>query len=357
MHFRSYSSAARLVVPAAACALLAACAQQDASPPPPRPVRAVQVPADGAAAVVHLAARIEARHETTLAFEVGGRVSERLADVGDTIAAGAVLARIDDNDLRLRERDLRARLAASEAERADAATALRRATELRPKGFVSQAELDRATYRDQAATAQTQALSAQLALARRELAYASLTAPAAGVVTARAVEAGQVVSAGQPAFSLAQAGPIEAVFDLPEAQRAALPDAVQVTPWGQADAPLTATVREVAPQAADASRTYRVRAALPASGRSPLGLGSSATVTFSSGPGLLSIPATAVVKRDDGATAVWVIDAKQAARLKPITLGPLQGDRVSIAAGLAVGEWVITAGVHDLRNGQAVRLP
>lgn len=337
---------------------LAGCSRQQAEPPPPRPVRAMQVPAAGDLATQQrYAARIEARHETVLAFQVGGRVSARLADVGDTVAVGAALAHMDTGDLRLRERDLAARLAASRAERADAATALRRASELRPKGFVSQADLDRATYRDQAAAAQVEALTAQLALARRELAYAALTAPTAGVITARMIEAGQVVSAGQPAFGLAQAGQIEAVFDLPEHQRAGLPDTVQVTLWTQPDQPLTAQVREIAPQAADGSRTYRVRATLPVADSPPPGLGSSATVAFAGPAALLAIPPGAVLKRDDGQPAVWVVDGNGTVRLRPITLGPVQGDRVCIADGVAAGDWVVTAGVHDLRDGQAVSLP
>lgn len=336
---------------------LAGCSRQQAELPPPRPVRAVQVPASGDASAQRFAARIEPRHETALAFEVGGRVSTRLVDVGDTVTAGTLLARLDDSDLRLRERELAARLAASRAERADAASALRRANELRPKGFVSQADFDRVTYRDQAAVAQAEALAAQLGLARRELAYAALTAPTAGVITARMIEAGQVVGAGQPAFSLAQAGQIEAVFDLPEHQRAGLPDTVQVTLWTQPEHPLTAKVREIAPQAADGSRTYRVRATLPVADGPPPGLGSSATVAFAGPVALPAIPSAAVLKRDDGQPAVWVVDTNGAVRLRPVTLGPVQGDRVSIADGLGAGDWVVTAGVHDLRDGQAVSLP
>lgn len=321
-------------------------------------MRAVQVPAAGdAISQQRYAARIEARHESVLAFEVGGRIDARLADVGDAVATGAVLARLDDSDLRLRERDLAARLAASAAERADAAAGLRRATDLRPKGFVSQADLDRATYRDQATAAQVQALTAQLTLARRELAYATLTAPSAGVITARSVEAGQVVSAGQAAFTLARPDELEAVFDLPEQRRADLPQTVAVTLWTQPDRPLTARVREVAPQAADGSRTYRVRAALLATEGVTPGLGMSANVELGGAAPLLEVPASAVLKQDSGQPAVWVIDAGRTVRLHPVTLGPVQGDQATIAAGLAVGDWVVTAGVHDLHDGQAVSLP
>lgn len=342
---------------ALAIVLLAGCAEPPPPSQPPRPVRAVQVVAPENAAPHVYAAHIEARHETVLAFEVDGRIATRLADVGDRVTAGAALAQLDDRDLRLRERDLAARLAAARAERDDAALALRRARELRPKGFVSQADLDRATYRDQAAAAQADALAAQHDLARRQLAYASLKAPSAGVITARAVEAGQVTTAGQPAFTLAQPQPLEAVFDLPEAQRAALADQIEVVLWTHPDRPLKARVREVAPQAAGDSRTFRVRATLvPMDGVQPA-LGMSASARLAVPAALPAVPAGAVLKRDDGQAAVWVIDGEHAAHLRPVTLGPLQDDRVSIAAGVAPGEWVITAGVHDLRDGQPVTLP
>ncbi len=338
--------------------LLAGCSRQEAPPAPPRLVRAVQVPATGAAISQHrYAARIEARREAVLAFEVGGRVNARLIDVGDTVAAGAVLARLDESDLRLRERDLAARLAASRAEHGDAAMALRRATDLRPKGFVSQADLDRATYRDQVTAAQVEALTAQLGLARRELAYATLTAPSAGVITARSVEAGQVVSAGQAAFTLARLDELEVVFDLPEQRRADLPPTVEARLWTQPDRPITARVREVAPQAADGSRTYRVRATLTAADSVAPTLGMSATVDIAGRATLPAIPVGAVVKRDDSQPAVWVIDSNGTVRLSPVTLGPVRGDQVSIAGGLGAGDWVVTAGVHDLRDGQPVSLP
>lgn len=338
--------------------LLAGCSKPEERPPLPRPVRAVQMPTThDLMGQQQYAARIEARHETAVAFEVGGRVNARRVDIGDTVAEGAVLAQLDDSDLRLRERDIAARLAASRAERSEAATALRRANDLRPKGFVSEAELDRATYRDRAAAAQTESLVARLELARRELAYATLTAPTAGVITARALETGQVVSAGQAAFTLARTDELDVVFDLPEPQRAGLPQTVNVTLWTRPDTPLTARVREVAPQAAADSRTYRVRATLTAADSLAPALGSSATVDFAGRATLPAIPVSAVLKRDDGQPAVWVIASNGTVHLSPVTLGPARGDQVSITGGLGAGDWVVTAGVHDLRDGQPVSLP
>ncbi len=342
-----------------ACLLLAACAPQESPPSPPRPVRAVQVPATAELLARHdYAARIEARHEATLAFEVAGRVTGRAAEVGDRIAAGTVLAQLDATDFRLRERAFSARLTAAKAEHSDAATSLRRLGGLRIKGFVTQAEYDRAAYRDQASAAQVQELTAQLGLTRRELAHTTLRAPTAGVVTGQMLEVGQVVGAGQAAFRLARTDELEAVFDLPEQRLKALPKTVTVTVWSQPDQPIEAQVREVAPQAAADSRTYRVRATLPMANGATPALGMSAEVSFLAGPPVMAVPTSAILKRDDGQPAVWVIQpTTNTVSLRPVTLGPVHGDESTIAGGLKTGDWVVTAGVHDLRDGQPVSLP
>ena len=85
--------------------------------------------------------------------------------------------------------------------------------------------------------------------------------------------------------------------------------------------------------------------------------GSSASVAFAGPVALPTVPSAAVLKGDDGQPAVWVVDTSRAVRLRPVTLGPVQGDGVSITGGLDAGDWVVTAGVHDLRDGQPVSLP
>ncbi|WP_372694437.1 efflux RND transporter periplasmic adaptor subunit [Immundisolibacter sp.] len=343
--------------------LLAACAPAPDSTPPPRPVRTVQVPAANDTTHTHsYAARVAARHTLALAFEVPGRITERRVEIGDRVAAGSVLARLDATDARLRERDLAARLTAAEAQHADAVAALRRAQDLRPKGFVSQAEFDRLTFQEQNLRAQRRALQAQLELARRALDYTTLRAPADGVVTDHAVELGQVVTAGQAAVELARAGELEAVFDVPEHLVPGLPDTLTVTLWAAPEQPLTAQVREVAPQAAGASRTYRVRASLPAVADGPRPrLGMSATVHVTVPAPQPALPASAIHTHDDGQPAVWVVDTGadggHTVRLQPVQLGAPQGDLLTVSGGLRPGDRVVTAGVHDLHAGQAVSLP
>ena len=135
-----------------------------------------------------------------------------------------MLARLDATDARLRERDLAARLTAAEAQHADAVAALRRAQDLRPKGFISQAEFDHLTFQEQNLRAQRRALQAQLELARRALDYTTLRAPADGVVTDHAVELGQVVTAGQAAVELARADGSSARHSSDQSSSSCMPD-------------------------------------------------------------------------------------------------------------------------------------
>ncbi|HQW37618.1 MAG TPA: efflux RND transporter periplasmic adaptor subunit, partial [Usitatibacteraceae bacterium] len=88
-------------------------------------------------------------------------------------------------------------------------------------------------------------------------------------------------------------------------------------------------------------------------------VGMSATVAAApaADAGLVLLPLTALL-RDGDSAAVWVVDTKAARVAKrPVTVGQYREDGATIVAGLAAGETVVAAGVHKLREGQAVRLP
>lgn len=343
-------------------AALAMTACGDDSTPRPvddvRPVRAEAVgtarPGQGAryAGVVH------ARYETDLAFRVGGRIQRRRAEVGTRVRAGDVIATLDPQDYALAAAAVRAQLAAAEAEASLARQDLRRFAELQARNFISQAELDRRRTAADAADARVRQLRADAARLGNQEIYTRLTAPHAGVVTAVVVEAGQVVAAGQPVAQLARSGELEVRIDVPEnavdAFRAAT--ALDVRLWSDAETTLAGRLRQLSPMADPASRTYRAWVSLGAPDAA-VRLGQTATVE-ARGPAAaaLSVPQTALF-RVNGQPQVWVVDrqsGKVAAR--SVRLGELRGNRAAIAAGLAAGEWVVTAGVHKLAPGQQVRL-
>lgn len=340
--------------------LLAGCGGEAPPAPAPdvRPVRAEQLAARSAASATRYAGEVRARYETDLAFRVGGRVTRRLVETGATVAAGQTLATLDPADYALAARAARAQLAAAEAEAKLAHEDLKRFAELRAKNFIAQAELDRRAATATAADAQVRALRAEAARQANQADYTRLTAPQAGVVTAVLFEAGQVVAAGQPVARLARAGEREVRIDVPENALDALRRAktLQVRLWSSPDKVYAGRLRELAPMADPATRTYaaRIRIDRP---DDALKLGMTATVEVASDAApALSVPQTALF-RVNGRPQVWVVETKTGTvAARAVQLGTLDGERASVRSGLASGEWVVTAGVHKLAPGQRVRL-
>jgi RND family efflux transporter MFP subunit len=241
-----------------------------------------------------------------------------------------------------------------------AAAELKRYRELRDQGFISGLELERRESTLKAQKAQLDQALAQAGVQGNQAAYAALTAPAAGVITAVDAEVGAVLSAGAPVVRLAHDGPRDAVFAVPEdglaGMRALLgkAGALQVRPWGSAAA-LPATVREVAAAADPATRTFLVKADI---GAAALQLGQTVTVMVELPrlQGITRLPLAAVMQQQ-GQTAVWLLDrASMTVKVQPVTVAGADGNTVVVAAGLSPGQTVVTAGVHALAPGQKVTL-
>jgi membrane fusion protein, multidrug efflux system len=337
---------------------LVACSNE---PPPAEPVRSVRlmtVAPDAAGGVLEFAAELRARTESRLAFRVAGKLAERPAEVGQRVRAGQVLARLDPADLKLGAEAAAAALRSAQSAYELAAAEFKRFEELRGQGFISALELERRQTTLKAQLAQLEQARANASVQSNLAGYAALTATAAGVITATEAEVGAVLAAGAPLLRLAHDGPRDAVFAVPEDSLQGLRalqgrrDALRVRAWGR-DETYPATVREVAAAADPATRTFLVRADV---GRAPLELGQTLTVLIELPPRAAAarLPLSAVT-RQQGQTAVWVLDeASMTVKLQPITVAGADGNAVMVAAGLAPGQQVVTAGVHTLTPGQKV---
>ena len=345
----------------AALLALGGCGGDESAAPRVADVRTVRAERAGPVAeapAVRYAGTVHARYETDLAFRVGGRVQSRTAEVGTRVRAGEVLATLDPRDYALDAAAARAQLAAAEAEAKLARADIERFRALRAQNFISQAELDRREALADAAQARVLALRAEASRLGNQQAYTRLTAPHAGVVTAIAFEAGQVVAAGQPLAQLARSGEREIRIDVPEngldALRAAR--ALDVRLWSVPGKAYRGRLRELAPMADAATRTYRARISL-VEPDDAVRLGMTATVeALGSAAPSLTVPQSALF-RVNGRPQLWVVDpATRKVATRSVELGELKADRAEIRAGLAAGEWVVTAGVHKLAPGQEVRL-
>lgn len=329
-------------------ALLAACG--DKTPPPdthaggPRIVKALKVGSDETALDHRYSGEVRARHETQLAFRVGGKLVTRLVDAGARVKAGQPLARLDPADLQLTA-------AQAEAQRALAVADLKRTQELRQKNFVSQAALD-------AKETAARAAEAQGRLAQNQASYTTLDADASGVVAAVLAEPGQVVAAGQAVFRVARDGEREIAVSIPETHLASLKVGAGGTAQLWADGgskQYHAVLRELAPAADPATRTFAARVALPdAPADLPLGL--TATVNFArTQAARIVVPLAAILQQGDR-FSVWVIGADGTLAQRPIEVERYTDAGAVLKGGLEPGETIAAAGAFKLVAGEKVRI-
>ena len=334
---------------------LSGCGSEPTPEPAPRPVLVTQ-PGASMAASSSFAGEVRAREESPLAFRVGGKLVERRVDVGDHVRAGEVLAVLDAGDLQAQARAAQARLSAAQAELGRARADQARFAELARNQLVSRSTLDAQNAAAVAAQGQVNAARAELDLARNQSGYGQLRAPAAGVITGRSAEAGQVVGAGQSIFTLAADGAREIAFSLPEGGRGVeLGQLVRVTLWSQPDRSWPGRIRELSPAADPASRTFAARATVEAPDAT-LQLGQSARVHLpgDSAAATLSLPLPAL-QRSGSAVAVFVVDpATSTLKLQPVRVARHGSDQVAISEGIGADDWVVAAGGHLLRAGQKV---
>ncbi|MCC4115381.1 efflux RND transporter periplasmic adaptor subunit [Aromatoleum toluclasticum] len=338
-------------------ALLAGCS---GPAPVDKPPRAVLVRTIGSAAsepqLRVYTGEVRARHEADIGFRIGGKLVERSVDVGARVRPGAVLARLDPQDVRLAEQAAAAQVAAAEAEVALARAEFERVQNLHARNFVSASALDGRRTAQQAAEARLRQARAQLATAGNQAAYAALSVADEGVVTAALAEAGQVVAAGQPVLRVARPDEREILIHVPEGRIAELqpgsPAAVRA--WANPARTYAATVREIAPAADVATRSYAVRVSV-AEADDALPLGATASVAFTDAhDAAQTILPLAAVTRVDGRATVWVVD--EASRLAPLAVDAraFREDGV-VVGGLPAGSRVVLTGVHRLVVGETVR--
>ena len=188
--------------------------------------------------------------------------------------------------------------------------------------------------------------------------YTDLVADSAGTVTAVGAEPGEVVAAGRMVVQVARQGGRDAVFDVPaQVIRTAPRDlVVEIALTDDPRIRATGRVREVAPQADPATRTFLVKVGL-IDPPDTMRLGATVTghVTLTT-PAGVELPASAL-SRANGLPAVWVVDPKaETVSLRTIDTQRYDSATVFVSQGLETGEVVVTAGVQMLRPGQKVRL-
>lgn len=355
--------AARSILAILGAAMLVSACSRPA--PPEEPVRSVKVITVGLGAFEsgqEYAGEVRARVESRLGFRVAGKITKRTVEVGQRVKAGQLLAQLDPRDYQLAADAGRAQVVSATTQRDLAAADLTRYRALKDQNFISGAELERREATLKAAQATLEQAQAQLAGQGNQTGYTQLLADVSGVVTAVEAEAGQVVAAGTPVVRIAQDGPRDVVFAVPEDKLARVPvgSAVTVRSWTGGPS-LRGTVRELAASADPVTRTFPVKVTLSEKDAGEaLPLGATAYVVPQAvaqlAGGVIKLP-TSALRQEGKGSAVWVLDtASMTVRSQPVQIATADGNEAVIASGLQPGQKVVSAGVHVLSPGQKVTI-
>ncbi len=331
-------------------------AAQDAAPA--MTVTAATVKREMWADETRAAGAIEPWQEAVVSAQVGGqRLVEILAEVGDSVRAGQVLARFDAATLRAEEAELVASVRQAAASLREAEANRDRALALKERNLLSEQEVTRQVTQADITLAQLAAAEARLATHRLELAYTEVKAPDAGVVSTRSATLGAVAQPGEELFRLIRQRRLEWRGELTAQQlaRVAPGDAVElVLPGGET---VTARVRQVAPTLRDETRLALVYADLPADTGARAGMYAEGRVLLAQTAALV-VPAASVVIRD-GRSYVFSLSGEDGgARVtaRQVEVGRRAGDGVEIRAGVAPGTRIVEQGAGFLNDGDLVRV-
>ncbi len=343
---------------AGAAALLAGCHSSE-------PAQHVQVETMQASVVesrqqqtptlVRTTGTLHARETATLSAQVMGSVRQVLVHEGDTVRAGQTLIVLDDAALRAAANQAAAAVTAAQSAQAAAqsgadlaASTLVRYKQLQVQKSVSPQELDQVTRQAQSAASQVDALHAQENAAKAQesgaramLGYTRITAPFAGVITARMVDPGAMASPGVPLLQIDSAGPLQLQTTVGESSIAAVRTgmklAVQVD--GAPDQNISGTVDQIVPAADPGSHSFLVKIGVPSSPQLRAGMYATAQIPTGAHQAILA-PRSAVVLRGSLSCA-YALDSNGIAQLRYLTLGSTQGDAVEVLSGIAAGEKLV----------------
>ena len=307
-----------------------------------------------------------AARRAELGFKRGGEVATVMVDLGDSVAAGQLLAQLDTRALAsdLRRTQSEEVLAAANRRSASAQTELaanteRRVRALRANGNVSQQAFDEAHLQYRVSRAQLEVAQASLGRAQAAveamevaLSEAEIRAPFGGVIQARHVDEGSQIGPGSPALSLVETSKREAHIGIPESAVTSLTvgDAYTII-WQNvsASAQLRSLLPEVNPNTRTVTAVFTV-----ADQRIPLG----AVVELSlrqrvPGNGFW-VPIDALTAMDRGLWGVFIIDAENIVQQRLVEIVHNEGDRAFVRGLLSTSDRVVATGTQRIVAGQRV---
>lgn len=343
-----------------ACALLPACTPGDAARPSAADETRAALTVETALAEmrpmqVRLTAvgTVTAWRELVIGSQMNGlAVVEMAVDAGDRVSEGQLLLRLDNAVLRTQIDQQKAAIAEAEANLENAEQEQARSDALVTSRAISQQTAD--TRKTTLRTSRAKLDAAKAALAEQEAQFArtEVRAPAAGLVSSRAVDVGQVVSTGTELVRIIRDNRLQVDARVPEGELALVREGAPVEVTGPDGRTTAATIRQIAPVLDSTTRLAVVHVDLPAD--TGLKAGMFARVALDGASALsLTVPRSALVWRG-GKAGVFLLGSGGTVTLTPVETGRQVDGRVEIRSGLEAGDRIVTAGAGLLSSGDRV---
>jgi RND family efflux transporter MFP subunit len=305
-----------------------------------------------------LSGTIEAERAATVRAEIPAAVIETYAEPGQRVPAGAIIARLDATSIRDNALSGQAAVATAENAYEIAKRELERAEALEKAGAIATRDLERARNGELAARTQLANARAMNANAQNLLAKTQLRAPFAGVVSARPVNAGDVVSPGTAVFTVVDPTTLRLEASVPAealaAVRVGLP--VEFTVAGYANQRFTGRVSRVNPTADPATRQVRIIATIPNSGQALVGgLFAEGRVASETRTAPV-VPINAVDERGVRPSVMRIKNGKVERVEIELGLRDAQTEMVEARTGVTPGDTVLLGTARGLTPGTPVRV-
>ncbi len=318
--------------------------------PPPAPVQTALAERAQFAPVLWSPGGVVSREDSRVASELAGRVVQ-VAEVGTELKRGAVIARLDDSMLRLKEQDDVASVRRIEAQLDYARKQELRYIELARRNTIAATQLDLTRSERQVLEQDLARARVTLAQTRQQRDYAVVHAPFDGVVAERFVQAGEFLGVGAPVLRLVNTGSLEVSARAPVVLAAQLQAGLPVSVrWD--DRLVQAKLRSVVPLGDQASRQLEVRVALPA-GDWPIGAAVQVALPSAAPRAAVAVPRDALLLRKEGAFVVKVGADDRTQRIA-VQTGASRGELVEVSGEVMAGDRLVVRGGERLQVGQRV---
>lgn len=312
---------------------------------------------------------LEAIREVTVFSRLNALVSELAVEEGDTVREGALLARLDDREVR--NELAQAEIAVSQSEvaleqarvKAQLSKAsFERAQSLFEQRLTSREEFDQASLANRTdslalenAQRQLEAARARLEAARIQLDYTTVVSPISGVVTQRLVDVGSRVNPGEALFQVQEFPPLWARIHVPERvlPQLRLGQAARLKVETYPGREFSGVIKMISPTVDANTGTVKVTLELRNPGSLRPGMFGTAYIATQTNPNAVVVPRRSILRERDQ-SYVFVINPDSTVSRREVTTGFAEEDVVEIVRGVEAGETIVTVGVETLNDGYPV---